>query len=1168
MGVGTRSSSRRRIAGVASALLCGVLWATPGRAGNFDVSNTDELRQAILSINDAPGSNHTINFQQGFTLDSVLTPIIGGPANTIDIVGNGYTLSGGNQFQIFFVDTGTVRIDNLILESGYSRGGDGAMGRGGGGLGAGGALFVNTDARVSITDVFFRNNTAQGGSGGADAGPNVGGGGGGFHGDGADFGGGGGYNGRGGIDGGGGGGLEGNGLPGDQGGSGGGKFDDGDGGDGNPIPGGQGGSGGEFEGGGFGSSGGDGGRFGGGGGGSGIGGGDGGDFGGGGGAADITADTGTEPANPVEGFGGKGGFGGGGGGSSNGTPTNGGFGGGNGTATGIGGAGSSLGGAVFVRSGGELTIGISSRLLALSPNGDVTNGNQVTRAVVGSGTPEIRGSDLYLMNGVDAQVNVGSGITSTFRGTLSGEGGLIKDDDGTLVLVGANSYTGGTTVQAGVLQGTTTSLPGDIVVESGGTLRFEQSSGGSYAGVLSGAGDLVKAGAGTVSLTGANDFTGSTTIEEGILSVTAASLGTTSGTSVADGATLRFDQAGDASYAQPITSGGAGSMLEKRGAGSLTLAADYSSWAGSTQVTGGELVVAGTLGGALDVGSGGRLGGSGTVLGDTSIAGDLAPGPSGTQTLTLGGLLDLQPGAIFEVDVTDTGQSDQVSVGGAADVDGALVTVLPASGDYTSSITYDILTAAGGVTGAPLAQDDFCFFDTLLAINGNTLQLTLNPALELDGSCSGTRNQRAVGTALQPVVLGDPALTEVRDALNVLTETQVAGALDQMSGEGLAGFGNARLAIATRFLGSVSQRMRDPSPGEDQSGVPYPLSMTQPLLPGLDAGAALAGPLDASAIAGRLQVPGAAFARRPASPFTFVSQRAESGLGGWLDGFATFASVDGSGGGSAGGAGSLALGSHDQDFNLYGTAGGVDWAFTDGGLVGAAFGYTRSKLSVSDLTTWGTGDTFQGALYGTWASELFYVGGAVRYAWTEMDTTRRITFGSIYEKADGDFHGSSISGYLETGLAALEGWGSFLQPSASFQYTYLDTEEFTESGAPGLNLNLDSESFNSQILNLGVRVYHPFEMDPSTDLVPELRVRWAHEFGDLDRTVSARFDDVTTGPAVFRVKGADVGRDAAVVGAGWTVVGENNMVLSLNYDATLNQNLVGHTVAVGVLIYW
>ena len=65
-----------------------------------------------------------------------------------------------------------------------------------------------------------------------------------------------------------------------------------------------------------------------------------------------------------------------------------------------------------------------------------------------------------------------------------------------------------------------------------------------------------------------------------------------------------------------------------------------------------------------------------------------------------------------------------------------------------------------------------------------------------------------------------------------------------------------------------------------------------------------------------------------------------------------------------------------------------------------------------------------------------------------------------------------------------------------------------------------------------------------------------------------RFDDVTVGPAAFVVEGAEVGRDVAVVGAGWTVIGEGNTSVSLNYDATLNEDLIAHTATIGVLIYW
>lgn len=1147
------SIAKKRWAGRAGAfallaLLFGAFDSDEAHAIDVVVSNTDELRQAILDANAAPATSHTITFSQDITLNTELTPI----AANVSFVGNGHTISGNDTFQVFFVDSGNVQIAQLVVRDGLSKGGDGGISRAGGGLGAGGGLFVNANAMVTLVGVEFRDNVAQGGNGGADTGANVGGGGGGFHGGGGDFGGGGGgFNGNGGTDAGGGGGLEGNGLGsvtnGDVsiGGEGGGKFTDGTGGSSNHLPNGTGGDGAEFEGGGFGARGGDGGRFGGGGGSSSASGGAGGDFGGGGGSANINQDSSFVGAP-----GGDGGFGGGGGGSSNGTPSNGGFGGGNGTATGVGGAGSSLGGAVFVRTGGQLIWQLEAS--------QATSGNSVQRAPVGSGQPAVAGSDLYLMSGVLTELNVADMVTSSLTGSIAGEGGLRKAGAGTLVLTGASSYSGGTTVAEGTLQGTTSSLQGAIATQAATTVRFDQSSSGSYSGVLSGPGTLEKRGTGTVTLGGANTYTGPTLVQEGVLAGSTASLPEVSTITVSSGATLRFDQGSNGTRSGPIFGAG---TLDKTGGGRLTLDGDYSSWGGDTTVRGGELSLApaAILAGPIDVRSSGRLGGAGTASGDVSMAGTLAPGTRGTQaTLAIDGDLDLQAGSTLEMDVDDQNASDRVAVSGVTTLGaGATVDVLPSAGDFTVPHTYTLLTAGLLVDQGIGVSSDFCLFTSGLSIAGNSLQLTLTPDLTgLGDRCADTSNQRAVGAALAPVI-NDPALANVRASLNVLTEQEVPRALDLLGGEGLGGFRTARLATATRFLGSLSDRMRDPGTGRADEGPPYPLAAAGerfggPLMPTLGARASLSDPLAIAKAGGVL----AAAPRRAGSPFTFVSLRGDSGVGGWLDGFATFAGIDGDGN------------THDTDYNLYGTAGGVDWAFNDHGMVGAAFGYTRSKLSVSDLATWGTGDTFQGALYGTFSTDLFYLGGVARYGYTQMDTTRRVAFGGLYETADGDFNGYSISGSVEAGLAAQELATVFFQPMASFQYTYLDSEEFSETGAPGVNLNVDSESLSSEVTNLGLRVYRPFAMDRNTSIIPELRVRWAHEFGDIDRKVAARFDDATTGPAAFVVKGAEVGRDVAVVGAGWTVVGEANTSLILGYDATLNSDFVAHAVSLGVLIYW
>ena len=169
--------------------------------------------------------------------------------------------------------------------------------------------------------------------------------------------------------------------------------------------------------------------------------------------------------------------------------------------------------------------------------------------------------DVTLTSGTIAGAATGSTLTSTTGFTVSsgsvgvilaGEVPLTKIGDGTVTLGRANTYTGTTTVSAGVLAYATNNALGiGAVAVNGGTLKlsyFSDSVGevslisgeiaGSFIGgtltstdgftVSSGsvstglAGDvtLTKTGSGTVTLAKANTYTGTTTINDGMLNVT------------------------------------------------------------------------------------------------------------------------------------------------------------------------------------------------------------------------------------------------------------------------------------------------------------------------------------------------------------------------------------------------------------------------------------------------------------------------------------------------------------------------------------------------------------------------------------------------------------------------------------------------------------------------
>ena len=195
---------------------------------------------------------------------------------------------------------------------------------------------------------------------------------------------------------------------------------------------------------------------------------------------------------------------------------------------------------------------VSAGTLSISSNGNLGSGgtvalqNGTTLAFTAGGTY----SHAITVTG-DPTFDVASGQTVTQSGVIadgSTAGDVTKTGSGTLVLAGANTYTGGTTVSAGTLQlsgsGTLGSTSSALAVDGGtldlggasqtvgslagtggaialgsGTLTVNQSTDTTYAGAISGTGGLTKTGTGTLILDGVNTYTGGTTVAGGMLEV-------------------------------------------------------------------------------------------------------------------------------------------------------------------------------------------------------------------------------------------------------------------------------------------------------------------------------------------------------------------------------------------------------------------------------------------------------------------------------------------------------------------------------------------------------------------------------------------------------------------------------------------------------------------------
>jgi outer membrane autotransporter protein len=145
-----------------------------------------------------------------------------------------------------------------------------------------------------------------------------------------------------------------------------------------------------------------------------------------------------------------------------------------------------------------------------------------------------------------ATLTVGGNNSSTaLRGNLSDGSsrlGLTKIGVGTMIVIGGNTYTGGTTITAGAWQigndGTTGSLVGNVV--DNGALIFNRSNTLTFGGVVSGTGSVQQDGSGTTILSGTNTYSGGTVLNAGTLTINGArALGL--GDVVVNGGTLNAD---------------------------------------------------------------------------------------------------------------------------------------------------------------------------------------------------------------------------------------------------------------------------------------------------------------------------------------------------------------------------------------------------------------------------------------------------------------------------------------------------------------------------------------------------------------------------------------------------------------------------------------------------
>ena len=710
---------------------------------------------------------------------------------------------------------------------------------------------------------------------------------------------------------------------------------------------------------------------------------------------------------------------------------------------------------------------------------------------------------------------------ATLAQAIGGSGDLTKSGAGTLTLSGENTSTGGTRIEAGRLIAAAGHLGRGAIVNNA-TLELNQALDATLAQSLAGSGQLVKSGAGTLTLTSTNTSTGGTVIEAGRLVASVANLGSGA---ITNNAALELNQAGDATLAQALAGNGS---LTKTGAGTLAFTGNGSAYTGSTAVDAGTLAIGAgaVLGGSLHVAGGASLTGSGSV-GSTTLASGaiIAPGSTSASghsygTLTVNGDLRFAPGSTYQFHADpDSGTSDRLQVSGTVQLAGGLLHVGPGAG-FDVSKTYTLLQAASLQGQFDTVSSNYAYLDPKLQYNANSLSLLLErKQLPVDPADPGTatrpiefadlaqtRNQTGVANAVQSLQ-PDSALYRF---VQSLPEGTPAAVFESLSGE-VHSTAQGSMRSGAQLFGNSSLRHLHSN-------------LTANLRPGAPI-AQSDGPLPASAW-----------------PSTKALPMWAEVVGHWQ----SYAG-DGNAARLKQSTGGLFLGGD-------GEVAGSGWR------VGGSLGYTRTDARVADRSSTGKVDSYSAAVYGgksfgAGVGQLNVMGG-LAYTWHEIASERHVA--ALEQTLKADYHAGTSQLFAEVGYALGQYGKVGIEPFAGISLGEQRTRGFQERGGfAALRGDASRDDLGSG--TLGLRMHSDFKLGGS-----EGRLRgtlgWRHAFGDVSNRTSMAFE----GGQNFTVAGVPLARNTALLGLEAELELSRNAALVLGYKGEFGSGNRDHSAQVRV----
>ena len=749
-----------------------------------------------------------------------------------------------------------------------------------------------------------------------------------------------------------------------------------------------------------------------------------------------------------------------------------------------------------------------------------------------------------------------------YGGIVSGSGALTQAGSGTLIFSEDQSYSGGTTIASGTLQlgngGTAGLVIGNIV--DNGALVFNRSDPVTFDGIISGTGSVTQSAESSVALTGANTYTGRTTIVIGTLQLgNGGTTGSVAGNITNDGS-LIVNRSDAATYAGVIDGTGA---LIQAGSGTLILTQNQaytggttisagtlqlgnggtggsvvgdmvnngtlafnrsddvvhagaiegtgnvvknalntliltgtSAYTGTTTVNAGRLQVEGMIASPVNVMAAGTLGGNGGV-GAIVNAGQVSPGAS-IGTLTVAGHFSQAPSGTLDIELDDRGGVDVLSVSGAATLAGRVAYLPDQTSAFAQDQLYTYLTAGAGVTGT--------FSNSLQTYAGAIFGTIYNA-----DSVQVQVNSIPLTSTIDP---GAGNLVSCIDSLNAQRSAT-------LTPEAAATLG----ALVTTPVAEFVQAAVETCP-RDASVIPA----------AVHAGTTARFAQLTNRI-GEVQ----RSIEDPSAAGLFDSYRLREGVGLWLRG----SYQDGEGD---------ARDVLRQGYDSYNSSLvlGLDVALAEAGVIG---GYlARNDLQVSyrgavsetaqaDVDGWTVG------VYGSyWSASAWFVQGMIEYGWRSLESSRDISLNTLALQANGDWDARSFATAVGAGYSFRPAASWLIQPQLNVNYERFAEDGYSETGAQALNLTYGDVTAETLRAEAGFTVRK--SIIGSAGPTPEITVLYIYANYVYDRALDDRDQSAQFAIAQpFEMVGDEGTRDGIRYGLGLENTWANNLSIQIVFDA-------------------